>query len=381
MEEANETQRFLHAKMERHQNVSGSLATLRSIVSYFTTGEFIVDLGHWVVLTSGRIAETALLFATLWVTFVNVTPETASKLGAATVTSATALAMMAFSLLPEVILFSAIVACYKHWLAVVQHKKAGRSIIGDTIWASLYTLPTLAFVGMTVYTITSFTASQGHVDQSTGMALAIRCLAGWSYSLIGLIHSSIRKLHHEPFQTETMQALSTTPEQSVEIAIQQTVERLMLINEQQNNQLLERHIESLNQHMNETLRTIKKTVSVTLEQTTLQRDNGSTQHILKTGKRAPQQLEQKSESLSFDRKQFVYECLLHDTTMSAPAIQLKAEHEQKKLSIGSISNYRKAFFNDHPELSMKAEQDASIPEIESLQDLQDADDVVIIEAL
>jgi hypothetical protein len=48
---------------------------------------------------------------------------------------------------------------------------------------------------MTIYTLCSF-ISAGHTSGADSTILTIRCLAGWSYGLIGLIHAGIGKQKH-----------------------------------------------------------------------------------------------------------------------------------------------------------------------------------------
>src|SRR5690242_1269914 len=97
--------------MQRYPQARAILSTLGAVLGYFIHGHIVVALGRWVVLTSGRIAETAMLFATLWVTAASVAPTLTAKLGTLADTFSSA-SMMALTLLPEIILFSAIVTCY-----------------------------------------------------------------------------------------------------------------------------------------------------------------------------------------------------------------------------------------------------------------------------
>src|SRR5450759_2792101 len=60
--------RFWDEQMEKHPTLHGVLSILGSIIEFFLGGHFIVKLGHKIALTGGVIAETSLLFATLWVT-------------------------------------------------------------------------------------------------------------------------------------------------------------------------------------------------------------------------------------------------------------------------------------------------------------------------
>src|SRR2546421_8787661 len=95
--------------IEKHPTIHGILNVIGSLFGFFFNGHFIVAIGHWLVVTAGRIAETALLLATLWVTAANVAPDLVAKLGAGNATALSSLSLIAFSLLPEIIVFSAII--------------------------------------------------------------------------------------------------------------------------------------------------------------------------------------------------------------------------------------------------------------------------------
>jgi len=173
---------------ERHPMLTRGARTALAAFYYTVNGHIIVDFGRWLILYCGRVSETAMLLATLWVTGTFVAPDLTNKLGATALTLSS-LSLIAFSLLPEVILFSAIITTYQHWQNVYQSEHRA----GPVTWAVLYTLPTAMFFGMTVYTICSFVGEHGHIQQATGAALVLRCLAGWFYSLVGLIHAGINK--------------------------------------------------------------------------------------------------------------------------------------------------------------------------------------------
>ncbi len=189
-----EAQSFWHEQRQKHPTLYGILCLIGSVTGFFFNGHFIVALGRWVVLTSGRIAETALLFATLWITATYVAPNFTAILGG-TATALSSLSLLAFSLLPEVILFHAIVTTYQHWSTAL-YEKSGTRRVGASLWAVLYTLPTATFFSMTVYTICTFASHDGRIGQASGTALSIRCLAGWLYGLIGLIRATIGKHQH-----------------------------------------------------------------------------------------------------------------------------------------------------------------------------------------
>ncbi len=190
IEEKGAARAFWDGLMQKHPNIHGFLSIIGSLFGFFANGHFIVAFGHWIVRTAGRIAETALLLATLWVTAANVAPDLVGKLGAASVSNFNALSLIAFSLLPEIIVFGAIITTYEHWARFFRDSRAANPA---WVWASLYTIPTGSFVVMTVLTIVSFVTHDGTATHATGAALAARCLAGWFYSLVELIFAAIGK--------------------------------------------------------------------------------------------------------------------------------------------------------------------------------------------
>jgi len=181
---------FWDEQMEKHPKFHGTLSITGEVAGFFLNGHAIVKAGHWVIVTSGRIAETALLFATLWITAANIAPNFTTVIvgGANSVSTIDALALMAFSLLPEVIVFSAIIITYEHWQRFFRDQRASNPAWA---WGTLYTLPTGTFIGMTIYTLCSFVSNHGAIAQITGLAIVIRCLAGWFYALIELVYITL----------------------------------------------------------------------------------------------------------------------------------------------------------------------------------------------
>jgi hypothetical protein len=184
--------------MDKYPTIGLILQAIGDGMSYFINGYFIVDLGRWLILTSGRISETALLFATLWVTAASVAPQFVSQLPGNLAPIFSNLSLMALTLLPEVVLFAAIITCYHHWYATFT-APAHRYKHG--VWAVLYSIPTGAFFTMTAITIGTF-VSIGHTSAAPHWMLTARCLSGWSYGLIGLVKAGIGR--KSPVKTDTL---------------------------------------------------------------------------------------------------------------------------------------------------------------------------------
>jgi hypothetical protein len=158
--------------------------------TFIFNGHFMVSFVRWMTLTGGNIAESMFLLATLWVTINAVAhPLLLHILPTATIEVANYLAITAFSIVPELIIIPLIITCYSHWSLVVRRKSKPA-----WLWAVLYTVPALIFLGVTVMTIASFVSAKGTVDiQLDGNQLVIRCLSGWWYSTVNMLFAQSGK--------------------------------------------------------------------------------------------------------------------------------------------------------------------------------------------
>lgn len=169
---------------------AGIIALLRYILGCY----WIEDAGNGLILVAGRISEKALLFATLYVTAEYIAHAFIQAiLGAWIMNGLNSIALIAFSLLPEIILASAIKTTLEHWQRFNISRKWRNPAI---IWAILYTILTVGFLVMTVATISGFVISESATGDpllATGGWLVARCLAGWVYSLVSLIWATAGK--------------------------------------------------------------------------------------------------------------------------------------------------------------------------------------------
>lgn len=250
-ENTNPARRLWDAHMERHPNIHGALAIVGYVLDFIFNFKFVVAIGHWVIMTSGRVAETVLLFATLWITAVNVEPtfmQAHIPGGVEQVKNLSSLSIMAFALLPEVIVFSAIITTYDHWMRFFRNRTWMNP---EWVWSILYTAPTISFLTMTIITICSFVSNSGHLDiQTNGPMLVTRTLSAWFFVLIELIYAVLSK-RHATSQQHTNIALTTLQEQ---IAAQgQEIERIQS-EQAQDLQAAISHIEqTTKQHIQATL--------------------------------------------------------------------------------------------------------------------------------
>ena len=194
--------------LEKHPRIAGFLNGGAFTFRYLFTGGWIVDLVRWLIDTGGNIAESAFVLATVYVTINTVAhllvtwllPDDAIR-------SLNQMSVIAFSVLPELIVVAAMAVTFDHWCMVARTRR-----VDAWVWAVAYTLPTFVFLCMTVYTITSFvtfevsstlvthvvngkqvTVAVAASPQATGTILVIRCLAGWSYGMVQMLWVKLGK--------------------------------------------------------------------------------------------------------------------------------------------------------------------------------------------
>lgn len=197
-------QKFIDAKLANHPNIKGGIDIVLSILNFILGGHVIVWLVNKLVMTAGFIAESVLMLGTLWITSELVAGKgvnawIATLPGGSTTLPAqiTTLCVMAFSLLPEIILLAAIVKTFKHWW-ITCHQSSWPARIGQGVWAVLYTVPTATFlvlVWITFQKLTSVTdlANLANLTQAGTDTIQTRVVAGWSYSIIEMIYPLIMK--------------------------------------------------------------------------------------------------------------------------------------------------------------------------------------------
>jgi hypothetical protein len=204
---ANPATSFWNGQMAKYPALAGWLALARQTVGFFTGGQFIVAFGHWLVTFCGRIAETAMLLSVLWITSVFIAPsfvlwllqQVGGDLDTLNVVSD--FAIMALALLPEVIVFNALVTCIRFWFLAFSTK--GKRLQYGA-WAALHTMPTLAFLGMTIWTMWTFIHGHAHLDQAAidlienarSQGLTIRVFAGWFFCLTSVVYARLGKETH-----------------------------------------------------------------------------------------------------------------------------------------------------------------------------------------
>jgi hypothetical protein len=188
--------------MQKFPTFALVLQAIGDLLGYFTNGQFLVDAWRWAVLTAGNISEACLMFAALYVTAASVEPDVINSLPYGLPGMLSAASMFSLTLLPEIIVYHAIAVCYQYWHDTFSDR-AHRG--AHCTWAVLYSLPTLAFLAMTIYTLCSF-VSIGHTFAAPSWVLTARVLSGWSYGLVSLIKAAINR--KSPVKTESAAAFS-----------------------------------------------------------------------------------------------------------------------------------------------------------------------------
>ena len=166
---------------------------LISFYKGFVSGMWFVSIVRQVIVTSGNIAESAFLAATLWIITNAVTHTLLTwYISAHTIELINYLSVIAFSALPELIIIPVVIICLSHWIVAINHK----SKISAT-WAILYTIPAVFFLVLTIIAITRFVSTGGtNFIPASGPELVIRCLSGWFYAVINMLFKKIGEPHY-----------------------------------------------------------------------------------------------------------------------------------------------------------------------------------------
>ncbi len=181
---------FWQEQMRKHPNVYGILSTLGAVISFFINGHAIVVLGRWVIRVSGYVAETALLFAVLWITGTSIAPNLVELVITANVMQyLVSLALVVLALIPEIILANAIVNAVRHWLTVLRNRRS----VSAWIWAVAFTIPTILFFILTAITLNTLGGNGGNIVQASTQSVNLRIDAGWMYGLLELTYAGVKK--------------------------------------------------------------------------------------------------------------------------------------------------------------------------------------------
>ena len=100
--------RSLTTWKEAHPRVGACIDLVTSLFHYITSGKWVVDLVRWMITTGGTIAESAFLLATVYVTTNTVAHTLVTWiLPDRVISTLNQVSVIAFSVLPELIIFAA----------------------------------------------------------------------------------------------------------------------------------------------------------------------------------------------------------------------------------------------------------------------------------
>lgn len=182
--------RFWRTQMTAHPTLAGVLSVLGSAISFVLNGRLLVWLAQWVIRVSGYVAESALLFAVLWISATSVAPSLIELvMSEDTMKYFVSFALIVLALIPEIILGNAIITVIDHWRRAALDKEN----FWGWMWAVLFTVPTLLFLWLTAVTINTLANNDGNFVQASTDLVNLRCFAGWGYGLLAIVYAGIGK--------------------------------------------------------------------------------------------------------------------------------------------------------------------------------------------
>lgn len=218
---------FWEEQMEKYPKIYGILSILASVFGYVFNGHIVLGAAKWGITVGGRIATSILFFAALWVAGRSTEPASLAHLLNyiplihMTASQVDHIAILSFTLLPEILLLGAGLTTIEQWVGV---KRQGGLY---WIWALLYSLLTAVFLGIAIYTFISFlvNGSASVVMSATGKAdgaTLIRALTGWSYALLELLHAGVGAR----YSSATAETTPTIPQIDIQATISQAISEL-----------------------------------------------------------------------------------------------------------------------------------------------------------
>ncbi|SRR6266487_1467904 len=225
--EESAARRFWRSKMQKHPNLAGTLAIAGEVAGFFLNGHFIVALARWMIRVGGYVAESALLFAVLWISATSVAPDLIELvMSAKTMQYFVSVALIVLALIPEIILGNAIINAVGHWLLV----ERSRYNIMAWVWALAFTIPTVLFLYLTAYTLNTLAANGGNFVKAGAGMIGLRCFAGWAYGLLEMVYAGVGRRMVSQAQaviTPVQPAPAAAPSVPVQIDYEEIARQLM----------------------------------------------------------------------------------------------------------------------------------------------------------
>lgn len=179
------------------QEVKMSMSKLsRRCVDFFNDfvdGKIFSYLVNRAIMTSGRIAQSALTVSTIWISVHwSIYNYLSTIINSFVLTSLDNIAIASMTAFPEVITFIAIVTVVKYAILSLQNKKQEKLNKIQLTWAILYAIPTISFLVMTAMTYwhTAFDASDH--SQMNALLMFIRLCSSYWYSTVAIVQLAMR---------------------------------------------------------------------------------------------------------------------------------------------------------------------------------------------
>jgi len=161
-------------------------------IQEFLTWNWVKIFLYWLVTSAGTVAECVFLLASVWVS-LNATVHALilQIMTEQTTITLTRLSISAFTCLPEIVLGLALHTTYK----LVKNWE------NEWVWAVLFSLPTLIFMLLTVWTLVCSSLEIGY--QLVDWMIATRVLAGYSYGVLSMMYVLIGQPDYVDLLTDT----------------------------------------------------------------------------------------------------------------------------------------------------------------------------------
>src|SRR5690349_17071478 len=82
------------------------------LINFLISGKIIVRIFQWALLTAGNVSEAFLMLSVLWLSAASVVPTLVQQLPFNLASIISGWSILGLTLLPELVLYSAIVTCF-----------------------------------------------------------------------------------------------------------------------------------------------------------------------------------------------------------------------------------------------------------------------------
>lgn len=180
-------------KQEVKTFMSKALSKCVDFFNDFVDGKIFSYLVNRAIMTSGRIAQSALTVSTIWISVHwSIYNYLSTMINSFVLTTLDNISIAAMTAFPEVITFIAIVTVTKYAILSIQKREQKKFDRIQLTWAILYAIPTMSFLIMTgmTYWHTSFDAND-HSQMNAALMFIRLCSSYW-YSTVAIIQLAMR---------------------------------------------------------------------------------------------------------------------------------------------------------------------------------------------